>query len=189
VPTPCPYVYEDPAAEVNEFVTEIDKISSTDDTEWLDSHAQEFRDKDLFALKGMWLLTKTVKPGQRSWYVDYATRYTIRCSNSSRKIEIFILSTAPRPAMGPSSFLLNEYRAYFSAVKRVGRVEYHSPPSIAQIKNKWSYSSTLNIRLLSMDRYCTTLIFYHFARLDFVTSTYLLPILILHSRIFDLHQY
>ena len=153
MPTPCPYVYEDPAAQVIEFVTETaDKISSTDDTEWLDSHAQEFRD-DLFALKGMWLLTKTVKPGQRSWYVDYATRYTIRYSNSSRKAEIFILSKAPRPAMGPSSFLLNEYRAYFSAVKRVGPAEYHSPPSSVQIKNAWSYSSTPNIRLLSMDRY------------------------------------
>ena len=43
-----------------------------------DSHAQEFRDEDLFVLKDMSLLTKRVKPGQRSWYVDYATRYTIR---------------------------------------------------------------------------------------------------------------
>ena len=37
----------------------------------------------------------------------------------------------------------------------------------------------------------TTIIFYHFARLDFVTSLYLLPILILHARISDLdgHNY
>ena len=152
--TPCPYVYEDPAAEVIEFVMETaNKISSTNDTELLDSHNQEFRDEDLFVLKDMWLLMKTVKPGQRSWYVEYATRYTIRGSNSSRKIEIFILSKAPRPAMGPFSFVLNEYRAYFSAAKRVGRVEYHSPPSTVQIKNEWSYSSAPNIRLLSVDRY------------------------------------
>ena len=124
-----------------------------DDTEWLDSHAQEFRDEDLFALMGMWLLTETVKLRQCSLYVDYATRYTIRYSNSSRKIEIFIFSKAPRPAMGPSSFLLNEYRAYNSAVKQVGRVEHHSLPSSAQIKNEWRYSSTPNIRLLSMDTY------------------------------------
>jgi len=102
---------------------------------------------------GMWLLTETVKLRQCSLYVDYATRYTIRYSNSSRKIEIFIFSKAPRPAMGPSSFLLNEYRAYNSAVKQVGRVEHHSLPSSAQIKNEWRYSSTPNIRLLSMDTY------------------------------------
>jgi hypothetical protein len=101
----------------------------------------------------MWLLTKRVKPGQHSWYVDYVTRCTIRGSNSSRKIEIFIFSELPRPAMGPPSFLLNEYRAYFSAVKRAGCVEYHSPPSTAQIKNEWSYSSTPNIRLHSVYRY------------------------------------
>jgi hypothetical protein len=55
--------------------------------------------------------------------------------------------------MGPPSFLLNEYRAYFSAVKRAGRVEYYSPPSTAQIKNELSYSSIPNIRLHSVDRY------------------------------------
>jgi hypothetical protein len=118
----------------------------------VDSHAREFRD-DLFVLKDMWLLTKRVKPGERSWYVDYATRYTIRGSNSSRNTEIFIFSKAPRPTMGPPSFLLNEYRDYFSAVKWAESVEYHSPPSTAQIKNEWSYSSTPNICLHSVGRY------------------------------------
>jgi hypothetical protein len=94
-----------------------------------------------------------VKPGQRSWYVDYATRYTIRSSNSSRKIEIVTFSKAPGPVMGPPSFLLNEYRAYFSAVKQAGRVEYHSLPSTEKIKNEWSCSSTPNVRLHNVDRY------------------------------------
>jgi len=129
----------------------------------------------------MCLLTKRVKPGERSWYVDYATRYTIRGSNSSRKKEIFIFCKAPRPAMGQTSFLLNECRA----VKRAGRVEYHSPPSTAQIRMS---GAIVLLPIYSFIAWTgTTLIFYHFARLYFMTSTYLLPILILHSRIFDFY--
>jgi hypothetical protein len=36
--------------------------------------------------------------------------------------------------------------------KRPGREVNHSPPSSAEVKNEWSYSSSPSIRLHSMDR-------------------------------------
>jgi hypothetical protein len=44
---------------------------------------------------------------------------------------------------GPSSLLFNGYRELFPwGLKRPGREADHSPPSSAEVKNAWSYTST-----------------------------------------------
>jgi hypothetical protein len=79
--------------------------------------------------------------------------------------------------MDPSSFLSNKYWAYFSVVKSAG-------PRL-----RMSGAIVLIPTYAFIAWTGTTLIFYHFASLQFVTSTCLLPILILHSRIVDLNLY
>jgi hypothetical protein len=49
--------------------------------------------------------------------------------DSRQEKEIFLYSTASRPALGPPSPLLNGYQ------KRPGREAYHSPPPSAMAKN------------------------------------------------------
>ena len=44
---------------------------------------------------------------------------------------------------GPPRLQFNGYWHYFPGIKRSGREGNHSPPSTAQIKNEWSYTSTL----------------------------------------------
>jgi len=53
---------------------------------------------------------------------------------------------------GPHSLLFNRYRGSFPEVKRAGREADHSPPSIAGVKNEWSYISTSLIRLHGVER-------------------------------------
>jgi hypothetical protein len=52
----------------------------------------------------------------------------------------FFFATASRPTLGPSQLLSNGYRA---GAKRPGRETDHSPPSIVEVKNVWSYTSAL----------------------------------------------
>jgi hypothetical protein len=47
----------------------------------------------------------------------------------------------------PPSFLQNEYWGLFPVAKAAGREADHSPPSSAEVKNAWSYTSTPPIRL------------------------------------------
>jgi len=41
-------------------------------------------------------------------------------------------------------------KAFSLGAKRPGRVADHSPPSSAEVKNVWSYTSALSIRLHGM---------------------------------------
>jgi hypothetical protein len=49
----------------------------------------------------------------------------------------------PDKPWGPPSLLFNGHQGYLpSGVKRPGREADHSPPSSAEVKNAWSYTST-----------------------------------------------
>jgi hypothetical protein len=56
---------------------------------------------------------------------------------------IFLFATASRPALGPIQPLVQLILgALFRWIKRLGSRADHSPLSLAQVKNNWSYTST-----------------------------------------------
>jgi len=56
---------------------------------------------------------------------------------------IILSHTMSRPALGPTQPPIQWVRgALFLGVKRPGREADHSPPSSAEVKNAWSYTST-----------------------------------------------
>jgi hypothetical protein len=62
---------------------------------------------------------------------------------SRQEMGIFLLTTAFRPALGPTEPLSNGYQGLFPwGVEHPGRETDHPPPSGAEIKNAWSYTST-----------------------------------------------
>jgi hypothetical protein len=61
---------------------------------------------------------------------------------------IFLLTTASRPALGPTQHPMQWVPAALSlGVKRPGREADHLPPSSAEVKSAWSGTSTPPIRL------------------------------------------
>jgi hypothetical protein len=65
-----------------------------------------------------------------------------RDSNLGRG-KIFLFSTTPRPALRPTQPLIQWVPGALSPeVKRPGRKADHSPPSNAEVKNTWIYTST-----------------------------------------------
>jgi hypothetical protein len=82
----------------------------------------------------------------RSWdsSVGIATRLRIGRSGFDfwQGLGIFLLTNASRPALGPTQPPIQWVpRALSMGVKRPEREYDHSPPSIADIKNSWSYTS------------------------------------------------
>jgi hypothetical protein len=76
--------------------------------------------------------------------------YSIKKSTGTtlRGLEIFLFTTASRTALGPTQPLIQLVPAALSlGIKRPGREADHSPPSSAEVKNAWSYTSTPPIRL------------------------------------------
>jgi hypothetical protein len=68
--------------------------------------------------------------------------------DSRRGLGIFLFTTASRPVLGPIQPPIQWVQGFLSlGVKRRGREADHSPPSSAEVKNPWSYSSTPPIRL------------------------------------------
>jgi hypothetical protein len=61
--------------------------------------------------------------------------------DSRRGLGIFLFATASRPALDTTQPMAKA--AFFPGVKRPGREADHSPPSSAEVKNAWSYTSTL----------------------------------------------
>jgi hypothetical protein len=67
---------------------------------------------------------------------------------SRRGLGIFLFTTASRTALGPTQPPIQwVLKALSLGVKRPGREADHTPPSSGEIKNAWSYTSTLPIRL------------------------------------------
>jgi len=78
--------------------------------------------------------------------------WTVRGLNPSRSDRFFSSPETSRWARGPPPpILLFEYRNFFTRVKRQGREANHSHPYIAEVKNRWSYSSVLLISLNGVD--------------------------------------
>jgi hypothetical protein len=67
--------------------------------------------------------------------------------DSQRGLGIFLFTTGSRTALGPTQPPIQWVTGALSLwVKRWGREADHSPPSSAEVKNGWSYTSTLPIR-------------------------------------------
>jgi hypothetical protein len=63
-------------------------------------------------------------------------------------VGIFLFTTASRTALGPTQPPIQWVLGALSLeVKRPGREADHSPPSSAEAKNAWNYTSTPPIRL------------------------------------------
>jgi hypothetical protein len=68
--------------------------------------------------------------------------------DSRRRMGIFLFTTASRTALGPTEPPIQWVPGPLSLeVKRPGREADNSPPSSAEVKNAWSYTSTPPIRL------------------------------------------
>jgi hypothetical protein len=70
---------------------------------------------------------------------------------SRQGLGIFRFTTASRPALEPTQPPIQLVQGALSlGVKRPGREVDHSPPSSAEVKNAWSYTSTPSIYLHGM---------------------------------------
>jgi hypothetical protein len=69
--------------------------------------------------------------------------------SSDERFEVLTtISTASRLALGPTQPPIQWVPGDFPiGIKRPGREANHSPPSTAEVKNAWSYTSTPPIRL------------------------------------------
>jgi hypothetical protein len=83
--------------------------------------------------------------GQSSRYSDWLRAGRPRGrSSSSRSVENFLFSIAPAPALGPIQPPLQWVMGPISPrVKRPGREADYSPPTSAEVKKMWIYTSTL----------------------------------------------
>jgi hypothetical protein len=80
----------------------------------------------------------------------WATGWTIGVLgfDSRRGLGIFLLTTVSRMALGPNQPPIQGVPGALSlGVKRPVREADHSPPSSAEVKNAWSYTSTPSVRL------------------------------------------
>jgi hypothetical protein len=67
-----------------------------------------------------------------------------RWFESQQRLRIFLFTTLSRPALGPTQPPIQCVPGAVSLrVKRPGREADHSLPSSAEVKNAWSYTSTL----------------------------------------------
>jgi hypothetical protein len=62
--------------------------------------------------------------------------------DSRRGLGIFFFTTASRTALEPTQPPIQWEPGAFPGIKRPGREADHSPPSNAEVKNAWSYTST-----------------------------------------------
>jgi hypothetical protein len=68
--------------------------------------------------------------------------------DSRRGLRIFLFTTASSPALGPIQAPIQWVPGALSlGIKWPGRETDHSPPSGAEVKNAWSYTSTPPIHL------------------------------------------
>jgi hypothetical protein len=81
----------------------------------------------------------------------YGLAIGVLAFDSRRRLGIFLFTTVSRTALGPTQPPIRWVPEALSlGVKRRVREADHSPPSSAEVKNAWSYSSTPPIRLRGM---------------------------------------
>jgi len=67
---------------------------------------------------------------------------------SRQGVQIYLFTTVSRRALVPTEPRIQSVPGAFSmGAKRPGRETDHSPTSVAEIKNAWSYTSTPPMRL------------------------------------------
>jgi hypothetical protein len=94
---------------------------------------------------------------------------------------VFLFTTASRPAQGPTQPSILWVPGVFSlGVKRLGREADHSPPSSAEVKKAWNYTSTSPVRLY-------VVVFSYEKRRD--NFTFILPYIISGSSIEGICNY
>jgi hypothetical protein len=72
----------------------------------------------------------------------------IGCSSPDRGLEILLFTTASRPALGPTQPSIQWVTGALSlVVKRPGREADYQPPSSAEVKNAWNYTSSPPVHL------------------------------------------
>jgi hypothetical protein len=103
-------------------------------------------------------------PGQRNRYGDLATGWKIRNSNPGRGKRFL---SSPDWIWDPPSLLFNKYRDSYLRAKRPEREVDHSPPSSAEVKNEWSYTSAPPACLHSVDRNNFTVTWPHLSKIHF----------------------
>jgi hypothetical protein len=85
-----------------------------------------------------------MEPGKLSRYSDWlrAGRQMGRSSSPGR-VKNFLSSTSSKPALGPTQHPIQWVPGVLSpGLKRPGREADHSPPTSAEVKNTWIYTST-----------------------------------------------
>jgi hypothetical protein len=81
-------------------------------------------------------------------FCDNSAIFGVLGFDSWRGLGIFLFTTASRTALGPTQPPIQWVPGVLSlGVKRSGHEADHSPPSNAEVKNAWSYTSTPPIRL------------------------------------------
>jgi hypothetical protein len=69
---------------------------------------------------------------------------------SQQEVGIFLFTTASKPALKPIQPPIQWVRGTLSrGVKRQGSESDHSPPSSAEVKNEWRYTSTLQYAFMA----------------------------------------
>jgi hypothetical protein len=78
-----------------------------------------------------------------TYCIHWVTGWTMGDSNPCRGLGIFLFTTTSRTALGPIQPPIQWVAGALSlGVKWPGREADHSPPSSAEVKNAWSYTST-----------------------------------------------
>jgi hypothetical protein len=101
-------------------------------------------------MKSMWTYPLHILSCHLSRYSDYVTGWTIGVLgfDSRLGLGISLFTIVSRMALRPTQPPIQWVPGTFSrGVKRPGREAHHSPPSSAEIKNPWIFTSTPPIRL------------------------------------------
>jgi hypothetical protein len=109
-----------------------------------------------------------------SYITHGLTGWAVQGSNPGRGKIIFSIAKRPDHLWGPPNFLFNSYQGSFLELKRPEHEVDHSFQSNAEVKNKWSSTSTSLTRLHGADR--ENFVFYHtcvYVCVHYITSDWI----------------
>ena len=85
-------------------------------------------------------------------YSEMAASCTVSGSNPGKDKRFSLFRNRSNRLCGPPSRVFNGHRDYFPRAKQRKREAAHPPPTTAEIKNEWSYTSASPTHLHSMDK-------------------------------------